>query len=491
MVTELRFSATLPTPAAGKKPAAMVVCGRKPRLMAAEVVALLPESVRPAWGAMVESLHPGDHHAATTTWHGDPARPLTVIALSDRASRHMSPGRPDAITDALRGRAARGTTTVVLALEDEAHAFAAGCAVARATSAWADRGKRHTPSPRELEVTLLSPTGPIADLARVQAAADAIRMAGELVDQPASVLTTTAFVARARAVAEEVGATCTVITGRELEERGFGGLVGVGRAAVHPPALVHLSWAPEDAEGGRVVWVGKGIVYDTGGLSIKGKRDMPGMKTDMAGAAGVLGAFRAAASLGWKRPVDAILCLAENSVGPDAIRPDDILHMYSGRTVEVNNTDAEGRLVLADGVAYASRHLAPEIIVDMATLTGAQLMSTGKRHAAIVCNDEALERRAIAAGRASGDLVHPLPYAPEIFRDEFKSRVADLKNSVKDRLNAQSSCAGQFVAEHLVGFSGGWLHVDMAGPAEARERGTGYGVALLLELFGPGDEHEG
>jgi probable aminopeptidase NPEPL1 len=151
----------------------------------------------------------------------------------------------------------------------------------------------------------------------------------------------------------------------------------------------------------------------------------------------------------------------------------------------VNNTDAEGRLVLADGVAYASRHLAPEVIVDLATLTGAALLATGRKHSAIITDDAELEVRAVAAGLRSGDLVHPLPYAPELYRAEFRSEVADMKNSVKDRMNAQTSCAAQFVGEHLdEDWEGSWLHVDMAGPVIAEDRGTGYGVALLVELFG-------
>jgi len=208
------------------------------------------------------------------------------------------------------------------------------------------------------------------------------------------------------------------------------------------------------------------------------------MKGDMAGAAAVLGAFRAAARLGWKGPLHAVLCLAENAVGPEATRPDDVLTLYSGKTVEVNNTDAEGRLVLGDGVAWAARRLNPKVIVDMATLTGAQLTATGRRHAALVCSDDALEARAVEAGRRSGDLTHPLPFCPEFFRKEFKSKVADMKNSVADRANAQSSCAGQFVYNHLAPWKGPWLHVDIAGPATSLERGTGYGVALLLTLFG-------
>jgi probable aminopeptidase NPEPL1 len=170
------------------------------------------------------------------------------------------------------------------------------------------------------------------------------------------------------------------------------------------------------------------------------------------------------------------------------MRPDDILHMYSGRTVEVNNTDAEGRLVLADGVAWAAKNRQPRRIIDVATLTGAQSMSTGKIMAALFCTDAELEAEAVAAGRACGELCHPLPYAPELFRKEFHSQVADMKNSVKDRSNAQASCAGQFIGNHLMAtdYTGPWLHVDMAGPSTQAGRGTGYGVALLLTLAGVG-----
>merc|ERR1712136_421546 len=153
--------------------------------------------------------------------------------------------------------------------------------------------------------------------------------------------------------------------------QGFGGIYGVGKAAVNPPALAVLSYKPKGATR-TVAWVGKGIVYDTGGLSIKGKTAMPGMKRDCGGAAAILGVFR----------------LAENSVGPLATRPDDIHTLYSGRTVEINNTDAEGRLVLADGVVYAHKDLKADIILDMATLTGGQGVATGKYHAAVLSNQE-------------------------------------------------------------------------------------------------------
>jgi probable aminopeptidase NPEPL1 len=147
--------------------------------------------------------------------------------------------------------------------------------------------------------------------------------------------------------------------------------------------------------------------------------------------------------------------------------------------------DAEGRLVLGDGVAHATKHFENlDLVVDMATLTGAQLMATGKKHAGILANKEELERRAMACGMHSGDLCYPLLYAPELLMDEFKSAVADMKNSVKDRANAQTSCAGHFIEAHLdEDYEGGWLHVDMAGPGTKGARGTGYGVGLVLSLL--------
>ena len=169
---------------------------------------------------------------------------------------------------------------------------------------------------------------------------------------------------------------------------------------------------------------------------------MVGMKSDMAGAAAMLAAFEAAVSRGTPQRLHLVLCLAENAIGPLALRNDDILRLLSGKTVEINNTDAEGRLVLGDGVALASAPgglpgPVPGLVVDMATLTGAQLVATGKRHAAVLSNSAAAEARAGAAGLRSGDLVFPILYCPELLKGEFASKVADMRNSVKNRANAQ------------------------------------------------------
>jgi len=207
----------------------------------------------------------------------------------------------------------------------------------------------------------------------------------------------------------------------------------------------------------------------------------------MGGSAGVLGGFVAAVKSGsYPHKLVLLLCMAENAIGPTAFRNDDILTLYSGKTVEVNNCDAEGRLVLGDGVAHATKHIPNlELVVDMATLTGAQLVCTGKKHAGILANKVELETQAVAAGLKSGDFVYPMVYAPELLKKEFNSKVADMKNSVKDRSNAQASCAGHFIESHLdEDYEGGWLHVDMAGPATKDERGTGYGVGLVMSLLG-------
>ncbi|XP_045385530.1 probable aminopeptidase NPEPL1 isoform X2 [Lemur catta] len=319
-------------------------------------------------------------------------------------------------------------------------------------------------------------------------ATEGVRLAARIVDTPCSEMNTDTFLEEIKKVGKELGIVPTIIRDEELKARGFGGIYGVGKAALHPPALAVLSHTPDGATQ-TIAWVGKGIVYDTGGLSIKGKTTMPGMKRDCGGAAAVLGAFRAAIMQGFKDNLHAVFCLAENSVGPNATRPDDIHLLYSGKTVEINNTDAEGRLVLADGVSYACKDLGADIILDVATLTGAQGIATGKYHAAVLTNSAEWEAACVKAGRKCGDLVHPLVYCPELHFSEFTSAVADMKNSVADRDNSPSSCAGLFIASHL-GFDwpGVWVHLDIAAPVHAGERATGFGVALLLALFGRASE---
>lgn len=454
------------------------VVGHPDTLKTKRVLDVLPESARGLWDVLVQGEPPDAGRTATTLLPGSKKR-LVAGLLPKNPSRHNSPMSAYAWPGLLAQHRTRNAA-VIAVIDDASHARAAVAAIARTLPLYSARSSRQDGT---LVAMILGPDGPIQDPA-LPVVADAVRRAAWMVDLPPNQLGPDAFVQSARSVAKRDGVSVHVLRRRQLAEQGMGGLVGVGRAANQEPALVVLDWAPEGAKK-AFAWVGKGITYDTGGLSLKSKTGMPGMKTDMGGAAAVLAAFDAAVRLNTPHRLTAVLCIAENAIGPDALRPDDVIKMYSGRSVEVNNTDAEGRLVLADGVAWVTRHRQPELLVDMATLTGAQATATGKLHAAIYCNDEAVEQRAVAIGRTTGDLVHPLPFAPELFRKEFASAIADMKNSVKDRANAQSSCAGQFVGNHLGKYDKAWLHVDMAGPGRGPGgRGSGYGVNLLLGLLG-------
>jgi len=456
---------------------------------------LEPRVAKELWIAGVSSLNPSPTDSVSLYMNL-----ATVAALPIKVSRHNTSSRAHFITKVVRSCSSGGAETVVVVCTRQ-DMFASGCAVGRAYSLYSRKtvgeALSATPSPvRDVEVRvefLIVPeegedARPAAltkaDIKCLETSCAAVQLTARLVDAPCNEMSTTAFTEEAMAVAKELGITPTVIKGEELRERGFGGLYGVGKAAVHPPALVILSHTPATAKQ-AIAWVGKGIVYDTGGLSIKGKTAMPGMKRDCGGAAAVLGAFSVAVANGFSDALHCILCLAENSVGPEATRPDDIHTMYSGKTVEINNTDAEGRLVLADGVAYAAKDLKCDIVLDMATLTGAQGISHGRYHAAHLSNSASWEAALSRAGRLSGDLSFPAVYCPELQFPEFTSAVADMKNSVADRNNGQPSCAGLFINANL-GFdwAGVWMHVDMAAPVVAGERATGYGVCLLNCLFG-------
>lgn len=456
----------------------VVVIGRAERLSTDEVLAWTGLSTA-SRDAMLEGAKPGDGGASAESWIG--TQKVVLGVLPEACSRYNTPSRAWAIPSLVKK--ASGDAVVVLLVDSPDHARAAGLAAARALPLF--DGRSGESESRDVVVTARAPGGFVVDDG-LQAVMEGIRIAARLVDLPPNELHTDAFVAEAVALASSLGVESTVIAGQDLVDGGFGGLLGVGAAAVHGPALVALYHRPEGASR-HVGWVGKGIVYDTGGLSIKGKSSMPGMKCDMGGAAAVMGAFSAAVQAGADYAITAVLCLAENSVGPHATRPDDILHMRSGKTVEVNNTDAEGRLVLADGVSWICTEHQPDAVIELSTLTGAALVATGKVHAAIMATDSELESLAVSRGRGVGEPCHPLIYAPELFRKEFRSPVADMRNSVKDRGNAQCSCAGQFIANHLPDDAPPFMHVDIAGTAwDSDNRGTGYGVGLLIAVGAAG-----
>ena len=411
---------------------------------------------------------------------------VSVITFKNEVTRHTGSIRCDLIPDLVSKNLPKDGNVVVKFVCKPDQVPAVTAAISRGFPKYNKKtGKADDKKTgRTLFVEFITGGPAAVDYAHSQRLSNAVRFCAELVDTPPSELHTDSYLDIVQQVVKRLpGVKLTVIKGTELQEKGFGGLWGVGKAATHLPALAILSYTPANSKYSSA-WVGKGIVYDTGGLSIKGSTNMPTMKCDMGGSAAILCAFEAAVLGGYENTLHALLCLAENSVDANSTRPDDILYMYSGKTVEVNNTDAEGRLVLADGVAYASKHLKPDVILDMATLTGAQLVCTGERHAAILSSSEELEKNVYKAGQESGDWAFPLIYAPELLKSEFKSEVADMKNSVKSRSNAQSSCAGHFVEDHLdAEWKGKWVHVDIAGPSFIGGRGTGFGVSLLLQLL--------
>ncbi|OQS06202.1 metalloprotease family M17 [Thraustotheca clavata] len=455
----------------------------------------------------INELTPSTDNAASTHLYlpiGEKMLSIVVAQLPTAVSRHNSFARPHAIMSLVKAHASDIEKSVIVGLALPNHEqtwIAGGTAVAKAIPSYFHKS---TTNFRGV-ITTGEATAFVADNVQVvfeeilteeqvvylNCSADGIHLTQRLVDAPPNELNTTTFVAEAAAVATLCNAELTVIQGEQLRERGFGGIYGVGQAAEHPPALVVLSYYPteESKEEPSRVMVGKGIVYDTGGLSLKISGGMVGMKDDMGGAAGILGAFLAtvtSGAAGTTHPLHCVLCLAENAVGPKATRPDDIHTMYSGKTVEINNTDAEGRLVLADGVAYAVKHLNPKFMLDMATLTGAAGIVTGTKIASLYANTDEIEEFAVNAGKASGDLVHPVPYVPEFFRPEYKSSCADMKNLMANTRNAGVSCGGQFIANHMDDFAeeGQWMHVDMGFPVTHEDhRATGYGVGLLMALL--------
>lgn len=325
-----------------------------------------------------------------------------------------------------------------------------------------------------------------AALARAEVLAAAVHGTRDLVNTAPNDLYPAAFADAAKAAAKEAGVRglkVTVLDEKALAAGGYGGLVGVGQGSARPPRLVKVAYSPGKASA-HVALVGKGITFDSGGISIKPAAGMEAMKSDMAGAAAVLHTVVAAARLGLPVAVTGWLCLAENMPSGTAQRPSDVLTIRGGKTVEVLNTDAEGRLVLADGLVAAIEEK-PDLVVDIATLTGAQVVALGHRVSAVMGTDDA-RAAVVDAAHDAGEQFWPMPL-PADLRAGLKSKVADLAN-IGDRFGGMLT-AGIFLQE-FVGTTP-WAHLDVAGPA-FNERsafgytpvgGTGVGVRTLLRLL--------
>jgi leucyl aminopeptidase len=318
--------------------------------------------------------------------------------------------------------------------------------------------------------------------------ADRANRARDLANMPPNELNPHTLGEKAKELASEhEHLTAQVLATRELDELGMGALSAVGRGSRNEPRLIVLRYDPPGARSDLVLGVvGKSITFDSGGISIKPSSGMQDMKGDMSGGAGTLHGIGALAALGTPVRTIAVLAAAENLPGGDAFRPGDILRAADGKTIEVINTDAEGRLVLADALWYARREGATHVI-DLATLTGAMELALGDLYAGVFANDEDWRDQIVEAGRRSGDLAWPFPLHPR-YRRYIDSAFADMKNGSTLR-QGSPALAAEFL--HEFAGEGPWAHVDMAGPAFLeRSRGdylrvpggTGYGVRLVAEL---------
>jgi leucyl aminopeptidase len=345
------------------------------------------------------------------------------------------------------------------------------------------RYRAATVAGRELTVLANGTAGSAADRSRVLA--DAMSLVRDLVNTSASHLYPESFAAEAERVAAESGLSIEVLDEKALSAGGYGGLTGVGQGSVHPPRLVRVAYEPAGAQK-TVVFVGKGITFDSGGLSLKPAKAMEAMKSDMSGAAAVLAAVRAAAALGPAVNVVGYLALAENMPGATAQRPSDVITMYGGTTVEVLNTDAEGRLVMADALARSADDR-PDLLVDVATLTGAQLVALGPRIAGVMANSDEVREGVVDAARRAGEQAWGMPL-PEELRKGLDSPVADLANVTGER-HGGMLVAGLFLKEFVPG-GVRWAHMDIAGPAfhegepygYTPKGGTGAAVRTLVQL---------
>jgi leucyl aminopeptidase len=344
------------------------------------------------------------------------------------------------------------------------------------------------PKPAHIEAITVLQAGNLKAAGIVEAAravAGAVLVARDWVNIPANFLYPATFADEARALVKSTKVGIEVLDEQALSVAGYGGLLAVGGGSARPPRLVRLSYAPRGAKF-HLALVGKGITFDTGGLNLKPADGMYTMKCDMAGAATVLAATHAIAQLGLKLQVTTYATMAENMPSGGAYRPSDVLSIYGGKTVENGNSDAEGRIVMADALARANED-GPDLVIDVATLTGACIVALGQRTAGLMTNDKETADRILDAAEAAGENFWQLPIPKEI-RGKLDSKVADIRSTSGDRYGGALVAAAflrEFVAEGTP-----WAHLDIAGPAfndgsaygYVSPGGTGAGVRTLVAL---------
>jgi len=351
-------------------------------------------------------------------------------------------------------------------------------------------GRKQKPTLTEL-VIVGAPGGAEKEWAHEAAVLEGLNLTRNLVSEPPNIVYPESFVARCREAMEKEGVDFEVLDEKAMAKLGMGALLGVAQGSVKPPRLLVMRWNGGKPGARPVVFIGKGITFDTGGISIKPALGMEAMKWDMGGAGAVAGMMKAVAARKARVNVVGVCALAENMPDGNAQRPGDIVTSMSGQTIEVINTDAEGRLVLADAMTWSQRNLKPEIMVDLATLTGAMVISLGHEYAGMFSNDDGLADGLFAAGKATGDKLWRLPMG-EAYDKIMDSPIADMKNSAsREGGSITAACfLGRFVEEGVK-----WAHLDIAGMAwsdkasHLYDKGaTGFGVALLDRYLA--DNHE-
>jgi leucyl aminopeptidase len=413
-----------------------------------------------------------------------PARTVLLVGVGDATASDLR------TAGAALGRAGKGHASLVTTVgsggaRGAQSAFAEGLALGGYSS------------PRWVADDAEPATGPAGEIALVGSydepsvrhsvvRARATMLARNLAVVPSNIKNPAWLAAQARTLAGRAGLDVQVWSERELRAEGFGGLLAVGAASASPPRLVQLDYAPQGATARtpRIVLVGKGITFDTGGLDIKPAEGMLAMKTDMSGAGVVLAVLAACRELAVPVKVTGLLALAENGVGGAAYRPSDVITQYGGRTVEIGNTDAEGRIVMADALAYADLRLNPSVLLDIATLTGAARVALGRSMAPVYGTDDAVTRALVGAGEATGELLWPMPLV-EDYRPNLDSDVADINHIAGIGGGGGSISAALFLRE-FVG-ARRWAHLDIAGVGRSdvdrgllTKGGTGFGARLLL-----------
>ena len=338
---------------------------------------------------------------------------------------------------------------------------------------------------KDVKVTIVTADAAAAKkaFADAEAVAEGVILARNLVNEPANVLGPEEFADTAKKL-EALGVEVEILGEKDMKKLGMGALLGVAQGSVRPPRLVVMQWKGGKAKDKPIAFVGKGVVFDTGGISIKPAAGMEDMKGDMGGAAAVTGLMHTLAARKAKANVVGIIGLVENMPDGNAQRPGDIVTSMSGQTIEVINTDAEGRLVLADALWYCNDRFKPEFMVNLATLTGAVLVALGNLHAGLFSNDDALSERLLAAGLATNERLWRLPMGKD-YDKMIDSKFADMKNS--SGRHAGSITAAQFLKRFVKDTP--WAHLDIAGTAMAspsdeinQSWGSGFGVRLLDEL---------